>query len=152
AGGLVLHDRSALSYPGHARQPDQARLTHRQTRGYERTTLLLVEGGAGHPIAPSGLRLRTAHGVCRTRTPAPAENAYRVGEGPPSMPAAGLGLSGPLVHVIDREADAPAPYRAWQADGRHPLVRAHGGRRVRWPGPEVSPAEWARRLDGRRCR
>jgi hypothetical protein len=71
----------------------------------------------------------------------------------PSMRAVeASGLSGPLVHVIDREADALAQYRAWQADGRRFLVRANGTRKVRWRGLELSLAELAGRLTWRRCR
>ena len=65
---------------------------------------------------------------------------------------ADLGLGGPLVHVIDREADALAQYRAWQAAGQHFLVRAKGSRKVRWQGEEWSLANWAGRLALRRCR
>jgi hypothetical protein len=151
--GLVVHDWSALSYPGHARKADQTRLTHRKSRGYELTTLLLVEGQAGHPLAPLELRLRTAGGVCSTRTPAPAPEAFRIDEVLPSMQAvAGRGLGERLVHVIDRAADSLAQYRAWQADGRYFLVRAKGGRKVRWQGEELSLAQLAGRLPLRRCR
>jgi hypothetical protein len=153
AWGLVVHDWSALSYPGHARKADQGQLTHRRSRGYELTTLLLVAGGAGHPVAPLELRLRTARGVCGTRAPAPPPDAFRIDEVLPSMRAVdGLGLGGPLVHVIDREADSLAQYRAWQADGRYFLVRANGARKVRWRGEELSLAELAGRLTFRRCR
>jgi hypothetical protein len=153
AWGLVIHDWSTLSYPGHARKADQHRLTHGTTRGYELTTLLLVEGQAGHPVAPLELRLRTTRGTRSTRQPAPDVGAYRIDEVLPSMRAvAGLGLSEPLVHAIDREADALAQYRAWQADGRYFPVRANGGRKVRWQGVELSLAELAGRLTFRRCR
>jgi hypothetical protein len=153
AWGLLIHDWSYLTYAGHRRKADQTRLTHRKTRGYELTTVLLVEGQAGHPIAPVELRLRAAHGVCSTRAPAPDPEAFRIDEILPSMQAAaGLGLGGPLVHVIDREADSLAQYRAWQADGRYFLVRANGSRTVRWRGAEVSLAEAAGRLTPRRCR
>jgi hypothetical protein len=153
AWALVIHDWSALTYPGHTRKTDQTRLTHARTRGYELTSLLLVEGQAGDPIAPLEIRLRTAHGVYSTRTPAPPAQAYRIDEVLPSMHAvAALGLGGPLVHVIDREADALAQYRAWQAAGYHFLVRANGGRKVRWQGQEWSLAELAGRLTLRRCR
>src|SRR5262249_35075815 len=130
---LVIHDWSALTYPGHARKADQTRLTHRHSRGYELTSLLLVEGTTGDPIAPLELRLRAAGGSFSTRRPAPAKKAFRIDEVLPSMRAlANLGLGERLVHVIDREADALAQYRAWQAAGRYFLVRANGSRKVRW--------------------
>ena len=153
AWGLVVHDWSALKYPGHARKADQTRLTNRRSRGYELTTLLLVDGRHGDPIAPLEVRLRAARKVYSTRQPAPQKNACRRDEVLPSMAAvADQVLGGPLVHVIDREADALASYRDWQAAGRHFLVRAKDGRKVRWQGQEQSLAEVAGQLPLRRCR
>ena len=153
AWGLVVHDWSALKYPGHARKADQTRLTNRRSRGYELTTLLLVDGRHGDPIAPLEVRLRAARKVYSTRQPAPQKNACRRDEVLPSMAAvADQDLGGPLVHVIDREADALASYRDWQAAGRHFLVRAKDGRKVRWQGQEQSLAEVAGQLPLRRCR
>lgn len=149
--GLVIHDWSLLSYPTHRRKTDQLKVNH--GRGYELTTLLLVEGKAGQPVAPLEVRLRSARGVFSTRTPTPGKKAYRIDEVRPSMQAvANLGLEGPLVHLIDREADSLAQYRAWQADDRSFLVRAKGGRKVRWQGEELTLAQLARRLPLRRCR
>jgi hypothetical protein len=150
---LCIHDWSALSYHGHKRKADQAQLTNKKSKGYELTTLLLVEGHAGQPIAPLEIRLRAAQAVHSTRAPAPGPTAFRIDEVLPSMQAVrDLRLSGPLVHVIDREADGLAHYRAWQAAGHHFLVRAKGGRVVRHQGAEVFLAELAGRLTWRRCR
>jgi hypothetical protein len=149
--GLVIHDWSLLRYPHHRCKTDQIKVNH--GRGYELTTVLLVETSAGQPIAPLEVRLRSARGVASTRTPVPAKKAYRIDEVRSSMQAvAQLGLDGPLVHVIDREADSLACYRAWQADGRCFLVRAKGYRKVRWQGQELTVAELAGRLTLRRCR
>lgn len=149
--GLAIHDWSLLSYPDHKRKKDQAKVNH--GRGYELTTLLLVEGDEGQPVAPLELRLVSSQGAFSTRAPAPGRKAYRIDEVLPSMQAvADLGLGGPLVHVIDREADALAQYRAWQAAGQHFLVRGNGSRTVRWQGDEVSLADLAGRLPFRRCR
>jgi hypothetical protein len=148
---LVVHDWSLLSYPTHRRKTDQAKVNN--GRGYELTTLLLVEGSAGQPVAPLEVRLVSAQGVFSTRTPAPSKKAYRIDEVLPSMQAvADLGLGGPLVHVIDCEADALVQYRAWQAVGQHFLVRAKGSRKVRWQSQERSLADVAGRLTFRRCR
>src|SRR5262249_50309914 len=62
-----------------------------------------------------------------------------------------LGLGERLVHVIDREADSLAQYRAWQADGRSFLVRARGARKARWQGEELALAQLAGQLAFRRC-
>jgi Transposase DDE domain len=153
AWGLVVHDWSDLKYPGHARKADQTRLSHRKDRGYELTSLLLVDGRNGDPVAPLEVRLRAARQVHSTRAPKPHRKAFRIDEVLPSMQAvAGLGLGKTLVHVIDREADALAQYRNWQAVGQHFLVRAKGVRKVRWQGEERSLAEIAGRLPWQRCR
>jgi hypothetical protein len=149
--GLVIHDWSLLRYPGHTAKTDQRKINH--GRGYELTNLLLVEGNAGQPIAPLEVRLRSRDGVFSTRQPAPTKKAFRIDEVLPSMQAvADLGLGERLVHVIDREADALAQYRAWQAAGQHFLVRAKGSRKVRWQGEELSLARLVGRLSWRRCR
>jgi hypothetical protein len=151
AWGLVIHDWSLLRYPTHRAKTDQVKVNH--GRGYELTALLLVDGSAGDPVAPLELRLRSARGVFSSRMPAPGKKAFRIDAVLSSMQAvAGLGLGELLVHVIDREADCLAPYRAWQADGRFFLVRAKGGRTVRWQGAELSLADLAGRLTFRRCR
>ena len=153
AWGLVVHDWSTLHYPGHVRKTDQTRLSHRKDRGYELTNLLLVDGRNGDPVAPLELRLRAALKVYSTREPTPNRKAYRIDEVLPSMQAvANLGLGGPLVHVIDREADVLAQYRDWQASGQHFLVRAKGSRKVRWRGQELSLSDLAGQLPLRRCR
>jgi hypothetical protein len=149
--GLVIHDWSVLRYPGHTAKTDQTKVNH--GRGYELTNLLLVDGSTGAPVAPLEVRLRSAKGVFSTRTPAPPKRAFRIDEVLPSMQAvATLGLGQRLVHVIDREADALAQYRAWQAADQHFLVRAKGSRKVRWQGEEWSLANLAGRLSFRRCR
>jgi hypothetical protein len=149
--GLVIHDWSLLRYRTHKRKTDQAKINN--GRGYELTTLLLVDGNDGQPIAPLELRLRSAKGVFSTRTPAPNKKAFRIDEVLPSMQAVGVGgLAGPLLHIIDREADSLARYRAWQAADQYFLVRAKGQRVVRWQGEEPSLAKLAGRLPLRRCR
>jgi hypothetical protein len=149
--GLVVHDWSLLRYPGHTSKTDQLPINH--GCGYELTNLLLVEGKAGQPIAPLEVRLRCRDGVFSTRPPAPSKEAFRIDEVLPSMHAvAELGLGERLVHVIDREADALAQYRAWQAAGQHFLVRSKGSRKVRWRGQELSLAQLAGRLLFHRCR
>lgn len=150
---LVIHDWSSLSYRKHKRKADQAPLTNRKSRGYELATLLLVEGKDGNPVAPLELRLRTSQDVFSTRTPAPSKKAYRIDEVLPSMQAVeGLGLGDKVVHIIDREADSLAQYRAWQTDRKYFLIRANGSRKVRYQDEETSLAELANRLEMRRCR
>jgi hypothetical protein len=114
------------------------------------TTRLLVDGSTGDPVAPLEMRLRTAQAVHRTRTPAPRRTTSRLDAVLPSLRAvAGLGLGDQLVPVIDRQADALAPYRRWQAGGHKFLVRADAERQARWDGTALSLAEIGRRRHAR---
>jgi hypothetical protein len=150
-GGLVRHAWSRWSYPKHQRQTDQVKTNH--GRGDALTTVLLVEGSAGDPVAPRALRRRAAQGVGSPRTPAPGPAAFRRDAVLPSRQAgAGLGWGERRVPVSDRAADSLAPYRAGPAAGRYVLVRTQGGRTVRWPGAERSRAPRAGRRAFRRGR
>ena len=141
-----------MKYPGHARKTDQTRLSHRKDRGYELTSLLLVDGRNGDPVALERAQ-QAARTSYSTRQPTPKGKTFRIDAVLPSMQAvAGLELGKTLVHVIDREADALAQYRDWQAAGQYFLVRAKGGRKVRWRGQERSLADVAGQLPLRRCR
>jgi Transposase DDE domain len=137
--GLAIHDWSALKYPGHTSKTDRAKISQYQKHGYELATVLLVDGQDGTPVAPLEMRLRTRHTVHSSRTPVPKKSAARLDEVLASMQAIrDLGLQRKLVHVIDREADSVAHYRAWHADGQTFLVRADDYRVVRWQDQEWS--------------
>lgn len=145
--GLAVHDWSNLKYPTHTSKTDQTQLSHAEDRGYELANLLLVDGGDGIPVAPLEMRLLTGRGVYSTRTPVPKKTAFRIDEVLASMQAAAaLGLRKKLVHVIDREADSLAHYRAWHAAGHTFLVRADGERLVRCQDEELSLEALGRRL------
>lgn len=145
--GLVIHDWSSLKYPTHTSKKDQTQLSNADDQGYELANVLLVDGGDGTPVAPVEMRLLTARGVYSTRTPVPKKTAFRIDEVLASMQAArALGLSKKLVHVIDREADSLAHYRAWHAGGHTFLVRADDERFVRWQDDELSVAALGQRL------
>ena len=81
---------------------------HAADIGYELTTALLVRGDDGSPLAPMEMHLKTAAGVLGTRRrPQDLPHSDQV---LPTMKAAQTwGLSKPLVHVIDREADSVEP-------------------------------------------
>jgi hypothetical protein len=55
------------------------------------------------------------------------------------------GLSKPIVHVIDREADSVDHYRRWDAAGHKFLIRADD-RRVRWNGKTCLLSEISQKL------
>ena len=130
---LLVHDWSTLAYGTHASKQDRLQLTHAHDIGYDLTTALLVRADDGAPVAPMEMHLKTGAGVLSTRTPAPAA-AHHLDQVLPTMQAvAAWRLAKPVVHVIDREADAVGHFRVWATAGFHFLVRADD-RRVRWRG------------------
>jgi hypothetical protein len=128
---LLVHDWCKLSFSFADSKRDLVQLTHVNDIGYELTTALLVGGDDGRPLAPMEMHLKTAGGVLSTRRRAP-EGVSHLDQVLPTMRAArAWGLSKPLVHVIDREADSVDHYRRWHAAGHRFLVRGDD-RRVRW--------------------
>jgi hypothetical protein len=131
--GLLIHDWCKLGF-GHARDKrDLVQLTHETDVGYELTTSLLVSAEDGSPLAPMEMHLKTADGTLSTREPAPRGVSHLEQVWPTMKAARTWGLSKPLVHVIDREADSVDHYRRWDAQGEKYLIRADD-RRVRWNG------------------
>jgi hypothetical protein len=135
AYALLVHDWSKLSYPGHQSKTDQTQITRTEDIGYEIYTALLVDADRGCPLAPMELELRAADGVHSTLeeqlTP-PQPHLSRI---LPVMEAASRwGLRPRMVHVIDREADSVAHFRAWHKAEQVFLVRANDKRRVKWDG------------------
>ncbi len=128
---LLVHDWSKLSFSYADSKRDLARLTHATDVGYELTTALLVSGDDGKPLAPMEMHLKTADGVLSTRGRAPKDLPHSDQVLPTMKAARAWGLSRPLVHVIDREADSVDHYRRWDAAGHRFLVRGDD-RRVIW--------------------
>jgi Transposase DDE domain len=128
---LLVHDWSKLSFAYAASKRDLTQLTHATDIGYELTTALLVSGDNGNPLAPMEMHLKTADGVLSTRRRAPKDMPHADQVLPTMRAAKTWGLSKPLVHVIDREADSVDHYRRWDAAGHRFLVRGDD-RRVIW--------------------
>jgi hypothetical protein len=129
---LLVHDWSKLTFGQSRRKRDLVQLTHGADVGYELTTALLVSADDGSPLAPMEMHLRTGEGVLSTRSPPQAE-PHLEQVLPTTQAAETWGLSKPIVHVIDREADSVDHYRRWDAAGAKFLVRADD-RRVEWNG------------------
>jgi hypothetical protein len=143
---LAIHDWSTLSFGGHPSKADRATLTHAHDLGYDLATVLMARGDDGAPVAPAVVALATARGVLSTRDDAPAADAPHVDQVHGHMGLVrGLGLAGPVVHVIDREADSVAHWRRWAGDGHLALVRADD-RKVRRAGRETTLAAVADEL------
>lgn len=133
---LLLHDWSKLTYrPGRAQggKRDLVQLTHAADVGYDLTTGLLVSADDGGPLAPMELHCSTGAGVLSTRSPAPRAVGHLEQVLPTMTASRTWGLTKPLLHVIDREADSVDHYRRWHQARQKFLVRADD-RRVRWGG------------------
>jgi hypothetical protein len=143
---LAVHDWSTLSYNAHRSKTDRLELTHARHVGYDLASVLMVRGDNGAPIAPASVSLTTADGVLSTCQDAPAVKLPHIDQVRQSMRSVhDLGLDGPVVHVIDREADSVSHWRQWSADGRLALVRADD-RKVLCEGPETALVAVADRL------
>lgn len=133
--GLLIHDWSKLDYARHSGKRDVLALTHDKDIGYELATALLVSASDGSPLAPMQMHLATGQGLLST-TPDAVALAH-VDQVLATMNASrGWGLSKPLVHVVDREADSVDHYRQWDQASHRFLVRGDD-RRVRWEDQSV---------------
>jgi hypothetical protein len=134
--GLLIHDWSKLRL----NNDDAAALTHDQDVGYELMTALLASADDGRPLAPMRMDLKTGEAVHSTAGGTGGEavaDLPHVDQVLQTMRAArGWGLSKPLVHVVDREADSIGHYRQWDEAGALFLVRGDD-RRVNWEGASV---------------
>ena len=129
--GLVAHDWSLLNYHGHTSKADRIGSQRNRAEGYELQTALLLSDQDGQPLAPLVQNLACAKGLYPNRTAEVAAVPTHLDELLVRMDyLAGLALSQPLVHIIDREGDSVGHYRQWQ---RHTfLVRAKGRQCVQW--------------------
>jgi hypothetical protein len=131
---MLVHDWSKLTYrPGRSEsgKQDLVTLTHADDIGYELTTALLVSADDGSPLAPMELHCLTSDGVLSTRARAPRAVGHWEQVLPTMTASQTWGLTKPLLHVIDREADSVGHYRRWHKAGHTFLVRADD-RHVRW--------------------
>lgn len=139
---MLVHDWCKLTFV--FPKDDEIRLTHEQDVGYELTTALLVSGANGAPLAPMEMHLKTAEGVLSTRSG--VRDVSHLEQVLPTMKAAGAwGLSKPLLHVIDREADSVDHLRKWNLAGQLFLIRSDR-RIVKWNGETTHTEAIAKRL------
>jgi len=129
---LLVHDWSKLTFHHPQGKRDLAQLTHATDVGSEATTALLVSAEDGSPLAPMEVHLKTAAGMLSTR-PRARDGAHLEQVLPTMKASRHWGLSKPLVHVIDREADSVDHSRRWSAAGFKFLIRGDD-RSVKWSG------------------
>ena len=134
---LLVHDWSELSFDHPKGKRDLVQLTHKTDVGYEATAALLVSAEDGSPSAPMEVHLKTAAGVLGARRRAPKDLAHLEQVLPTMKASRTWGLSKPLVHVIDREADSVDHYPWWHAAGFRFTIRGDD-RSVRRRGSPIS--------------
>ena len=138
AYALVMHDWSRLSYKRQEGKQGRIALARADDLGYELQSALLVSDQRGEPLAPLYLGVCDAHGVQSSRRVTPLPVRTHLDELSRTMSyAEGIGLSKPVVHIVDREADAVRQVRRWQRRGRRFLIRAQDIRLVQHEGDEV---------------
>jgi hypothetical protein len=143
---LVMHDWSFLSYNGHDSKKDRISLSSSGDLGYDLYTALVVSD-QGDPLAPVYLGLQAKDGVHSTAAEEVEAAPSQLDAIAPVMArVAGLGWDKPVVHIIDREADSVAHYRAWDEAGQQFLVRADNARLVDHDGAERALAKIPARL------
>jgi len=145
--GLVMHDWSRLNFGGHTSKIDRRKMTHKTDVGYELQSSVLVSDVSGKPLAPVVHNLMNDTQVYTTmhEDPRPCEKHLdELSERLRWIEA--RGWSKPLVHIVDREADSVAHWRAWSAQGYRFLVRAKDAPWVCFEGTPVKPKALAERL------
>ena len=134
---LVLHDWSRLGYKRQGGKPGRIALVRAEDLGYELQRARLVSDQSGAPLAPLYLGVRDAVGVHSSRRVPPLPTRPHLDELSRTMGyTEGRGLSKPVVHIVDREADAVRQVRRWHHRGRQVLIRAQDIRLVHHEGRE----------------
>lgn len=138
AYALIMHDWSRLGYKRHGGKRGRIALVRSDDLGYELQTALLVSDQSGAPLAPLYLGVRDADGVYSSRRVTPLPTRPHLEELSRTMGyTEGVGLSKPVVHIVDREADAVRQVRRWHRRERLFLIRAQDIRLVHHEGREV---------------
>lgn len=135
---LVVHDWSRLGYKRQGRKRGRIPLARLDDLGYELQSALLLSDQSGAPLAPLYLGVREANGVQSSRRATPLPTRPHLDELSRTMSyGEGLGLPKPVVHSVDREADAVRQVRRWCRHGRLFLIRAQEIRLVHYQDREV---------------
>ena len=144
---LIMHDWSRLYFGKHTRKTDRRQITHKADIGYELQSAVLVSDVSGKPLAPVVHNLMNDKRVYSTLHARPRRCARHLDELSTRMVWLDeRGWDKPLVHIVDREADSVAHWRAWSAQGSRFLVRAKDAPRVCFEGAPIKPKALAERL------
>lgn len=134
---LMVHDWSRLNYAAHTRKGDCLRGGDAGDVGYDAQVALAVSDADGRPLAPVYQALQASDGVHDSRFEGVQAPVSRLDGLEPALGfVQAQAWARPAVHIIDREADSVAHYRAWHQGGHLFLVRADADRLVLHDGQE----------------
>jgi hypothetical protein len=138
---LVVHDWSHLDFASHPSKHDRLRGAHPGEAGYEAHVALVVSDRDGSPLAPAYQAVQAADGLHDSRYASVQTPVSNLDGLQPVFAFVGAQpWPRPAVHLIDREADSVAHFRAWDGGGYRFLVRADANRLVRHEDRECSLA------------
>jgi len=148
--GLVMHDWSRLNFGGHASKRERRQMTHKTDIGYELQSSVLVSD-EGKPLAPVVHNLVDAKRTYSTMHEQPRACQRHLDELTERLRwIDARKWNKPVVHIIDREADSVAHWRAWSAQGSLFVVRTKESSRVCFQGQAIKPKDLAQQLTYRR--
>jgi hypothetical protein len=150
---LVAHDWSRLNFNKHTSKTDRVTMTHATDVGYELQSSVLIGDRQGDPVGALAQNLVMEQGMwstyragCQAAKPHLDELSERM------TWLEQTGLSKPLVHIVDREADSIAHLRAWDEAQQRFVIRAKEGRIVQYAGQALSLRAVAERLNFQHAR
>jgi hypothetical protein len=147
--GLVMHDWSRLNFGGHASKRDRRKMTHKTDIGYELQSSVLVSD-EGKPLAPLVHNLVNARRTYTTLHDKPRACQRHLDELTRRIQwIDARGWCRPLVHIVDREADSVAHWRAWSAQASRFLVRTKNSSQVCFQGQAIKPKDLAEQISYR---
>jgi hypothetical protein len=151
---LSVHDWSRINYRTHRNKKDRKQLTHETDVGYELQSSLLVSDRDGAPLVAPVQNWVTAEGVWQSRQPSlTVEEQPHLDELTERMAwLETQGLSRPLVHLIDREADSVGHWRQWSEASQLWLVRIKSGSTMHFKGQRRKAEAVAATLEFQRVR
>ena len=135
--GLVAHDWCRNNFLRHRAKTDKAQMSHDKDVGYELFASLLLSSENGQPLAPLGVDLTTGKGTYQCRQTEVQEKKPHLEQLVERIDwQERQGLTKPLVHLVDREADsAPHLRRLMKVKW---LTRAKKGTSVKFQGEFIT--------------
>ena len=151
---LVVHDWCWLDFNAHTAKTDRMAHSHQKAQGYELASALAVCAHTGAPLAPLSLHLQTEQGVYSNRAVSrlPAAETHQDALLEQVAHVESLGLPARCVHVVDREADSVAVFRAFAKNRQTCLIRGKHNQRAQWSSRSMTLRQIAAQVPFTFCR